>query len=71
MYAGNIATIEYGNNYKYHEKTKHIEINYHFVKIRKEQVVIKHVPAHQMVVDRLNKPLSVELFKTHIRTIGL
>ena len=44
----------------FHDKSKHIEIKYHFIQdmVQKGAVKLKYVPTEEQVVDVLTKPLS-------------
>ena len=65
-----MAALAYAKNPKYHGKTKHIQIRYHIVRdmIVQNDVVLKHIPTNEMVVDRFTKPNA---FEKHVRSLGL
>ena len=44
----------------FHDKTKHIEIRYHFIRdmVQKGVVKLKYVPTEEQVADVLTKPLA-------------
>ena len=47
-------------NSVFHDKTKHIEVRYHFIwdMVLKEVVKLKYVPTAEQVANVLTKPLS-------------
>ena len=47
-----------------HPRTKHIDINYHFIrdKIIKKQLILDYCPTEEMLADLLTKPLGKTLF---------
>ena len=47
-------------NTVFHDKTKHIEVRYHFIwdMVQKRVVKLKYVPTEEQVVDLLTKPMS-------------
>ena len=73
LYCDSMAALAYTKDPKYQGKTKHIQIRYHFVKeiIKQNEVVLKHIPTNQMVVDSFTKPIARDAFARHIRSLGL
>jgi hypothetical protein len=55
------------------ERSKHIDISYHYVRDlqEKNKVDIKYVPTKEMVADGLSKPLSTALFNNFMKQIGM
>ena len=51
LYCDSMVTLAFAKDPKYHGKTKHIQIRYHFVKqiITQNEVVLKHIPTNEMV----------------------
>ena len=69
MYCDNLSAMALANNPVFHAHTKHIEIDYHFVR---EQVVSKqlqlcHVRTEEQLADLLTKSLSQHQF-VYLRT---
>ena len=50
-----------------HQRTKHIDIRYHFIreKVSEKIVTIHHVPSKEQTVDIFTKLLDHTLFKYH------
>ena len=73
LYCDSMAALAYAKDLKYHEKTKHIQIRYHFVgdMITQNEVVLKHIPTNEMVVDPFTKPIARDAFVKHVRSLGL
>ena len=69
IYCDNIATLAYAKDPKYHGKTKHINIRYHFIRdmVAQEEVVLKHISMSLLVVDPLTKPISREAYVRSLR----
>ena len=61
LYCDNMAASAYAKDSKYHGKTKHIHIRYHFVRemITQNEVILKHILANKMVAIELYKPLVI------------
>ena len=73
LYYDIMAALAYAKDPKYHGKTKHIQIRYHFVRdmITKNEVVLKHIPTNEMVADPFTKPIARDAFVRHVRSLGL
>src|SRR3954471_2180082 len=66
-----MSAIDYSKDSKFHGRTKHIEIKYHFVRNKKDEVMLHYLPTSEMVADLLTKPLALDLFKQHVKAMGL
>jgi len=64
VYCGNISAVYMTANLVHHRRTKHIEIDIHFIrdKVALGQVRVLHVPSTQQFADIMMKGLSVQLF---------
>ena len=51
----NQGTIALSKNPKYHPRTKHIDIKYHFIrdKVEKKELVLEYCPTEQMLAETL------------------
>ncbi|GKE30901.1 retrotransposon protein, putative, ty1-copia subclass [Tanacetum coccineum] len=58
---------------KDHEKSKHIESKYHFVRSKLEEghVIVKHIRSEDNPVDPFTKALAKSRHDEHVRSIGL
>jgi hypothetical protein len=67
---GGLAQI---SNAWHHERTKHIDIKYHYVRDIVEQgtVLFRHISTHDMSADMLTKPLTRDLHWRHMERIGM
>jgi hypothetical protein len=67
---GGLAQIA---NTRHHERTKHIDIKYHFVRdiCEREIITFRHISTHEMAADILTKPLTRVLHWGHMERIGL
>ena len=61
----NQGTIALSGNPKYHPRTKHIDIKYHFIrhKVEKKELVLEYCPTEQLLADLLAKSLGKTLFQ--------
>jgi hypothetical protein len=71
LHSDSMSAIDYSKDSKFHARTKHIEIKYHFVRNKKDEVMLSYIPTGDMVADPLTKPLVVDLFRKHVKAMGL
>ena len=73
LYCDSMAALAYAKDPKYHMKTKHIHIRYHFIRdmITQNEVVLKHILTNEMVADPFTKPIDKDAFVRHVRSLGL
>lgn len=64
LHCANRSAKALANNPKYHSRTKHIELDLHFIKehIASKEIVIEHVFNFDQLVDVLTKPLAFDHF---------
>ena len=73
VYCDSTSTLTYVGDPKYHGKTKHIDVRYHYIRdmVAQGEVVLKHISTNNMVADPLTKAIARDLFLSHIRNMGL
>jgi hypothetical protein len=61
------------NNLAYHSKTKHIDVQYHFVRdmVEEKKVLLEKVDTLKNVVDSMTKFVSTENFSWCRETMGI
>jgi len=61
----NSSAINISNNLVMHSRTKHIAIQYHFLKekVAEGEVKLEFVPTTEQVADIFTKPLPKEVFE--------
>jgi hypothetical protein len=69
----NQGAIALAHNPEYHARTKHIDVQYHFVRecVEMGKIKLVYCPTEDMVADALTKPLTKERFWTLIARMGL
>ncbi|KAK4411876.1 Retrovirus-related Pol polyprotein from transposon TNT 1-94 [Sesamum angolense] len=68
IYCDNIARIAYAKP-QVPRRTKHIDTRYQFIRdsIAQGEVVLRHIPTNDMIVDPFTKPLRGDAFHRHVR----
>ena len=69
----NQGTIALTRNPEYHARTKHIDIQFHFIRQHVESATIEllYCPTHEMTADIFTKPLPRPQFEKHVLGLGL
>ncbi|KAK4269383.1 hypothetical protein QN277_022546 [Acacia crassicarpa] len=64
IWCDNIGTIAFAANPVLHSKTKHVELDVHFIreKVAVGIVTVGHVPSTYQVAEILTKPQNYEMF---------
>ncbi|KAI0992075.1 hypothetical protein K3495_g16111 [Podosphaera aphanis] len=73
MYGDNQGALALVKNPHLHERSKHIDICYHFVRdlAEKGKLVIDYIPTSEMIADGLTKPLQRVAFERFKEQLGL
>ena len=76
LFRDNQSAIRLVKNHEYHKRTKHIDIQYHFIREKFEQgeIDISYIPTTQQLADIMTKALSrdkFEMFRTSLPMASL
>ena len=73
IYSDSMAALAYAKDPKYHGKTKHIEIKYHYIRdmVTKKEMFLEHIFTKNIIADPLTKPIARNSFHDHIKGLGL
>ncbi|CAL4086023.1 unnamed protein product, partial [Meganyctiphanes norvegica] len=60
LYADNQGAIALAKNPVHHQRTKHIDIKYHFIRLAVDEGVVdlQYIPTSENIADQFTKPLS-------------
>ena len=73
LYCDSQSAIFLAKNLAYHAKTKHIDVQYHFVRdmVEDKKVLLEKVDTMKNVVDSLTKSISIEKFSWCRESMGI
>ena len=73
VHCNSMAAPANAKDSKYHGKTKHIDIRYHYIQdmVAHNELVLKHISESLMIADPLTKPIGRDVFQAHVRSLGL
>jgi hypothetical protein len=73
MLHASIATIRVPCGPEFHARSKHIDVQYHYVRELKEAgtIDVEYVPTEEMAADCLTKPLKRQRFTENLEMVGL
>ena len=73
LYGDNEPSIKLLHSEGHHERTKHVDIYYHYVKeqVRDGYLKVEHVRTTAMAADGLTKPLDRVAHERFLRHLGL
>jgi hypothetical protein len=73
IHCDNQGAIALAKDNKFHSRTKHIDLRYHFIReaVQDEKITISYVPTDENVSDVLTKPLAKPKFQRFVEMLGL
>ena len=69
----NQGALKLAENPKFHNRTKYIDIRYHFIRdtLAAGKIVLQYLPTADMVADIMTNPLPREKHRKHSGAMGL
>jgi hypothetical protein len=73
IFEDNKGCIDIAHSTKHHDRVKHIDIQYHFIreKIESKEIKLVACPTNKMTADVFTKPLPRSLFETHRNSLNV
>jgi|SRR5579871_5521089 len=73
LYGDNQGAIALAKNPVFHGRTKHIDIQHHFVreKVDSGDICLEYIPTEQQIADGLTKPLPRDRFEAFRKALGV
>ena len=73
LFCDNKATISIAHNPVHHDRTKHVEVDRHFIKEKIDGgiISIEYIPTSQQLADILTKGLTGQVFDQLVNKLGL
>ena len=73
LFTDSLSAIELANNPEHHAKTKHIDIQYHFVRehITNNTIQLSHISTKEQLADILTKVLNGPTFTNLVKQMNL
>lgn len=69
----NQSSIALANNPVLHQRSKHIDIQHHYIRDEVEagRIELSYIPSDEMIADGLTKPLEAVKYLTFIKQMGM
>jgi hypothetical protein len=73
IHCDNQSCVKLSENPVFHDKSKHIEIKYHYIRdmVQRKEVLVQYLPTDEQVVDVLTKPLTRMKFEYFRDRLGM
>jgi len=73
LFIDSLLAIKLANNLEHYAKTKHINIQYHFMReyVINNTIQLSHISTTEQLADMLTKAVSGSTFKNLVRQINL
>ena len=74
LYCDNKSAVDLSYDTKHHQKAKHIEIRYLFIRndmVQRKRLEVVHIPGKDQPGDIFTKQLPIDDFTKHCKTLGI
>jgi hypothetical protein len=65
IHCDNQSCVKLSENHVFHDKSKHIEIKYHYIKdiVQRKKLHVQYLPTHEQIANIFTKPLARTKFQ--------
>ena len=73
IYSDNQGSLKLITNPEMHSRSKHIDVQYHYVRelVQQGLIEVEYIPTADMAADILTKPLKRQLHERNLELLGL
>jgi hypothetical protein len=73
IHCDNQSCVKLSENPVFHDKSKHIEIKYHYIRgmVQRKAVHVQYLPTHEQIANIFTKPLARTKFEYFCERLGL
>ena len=73
IYVDNKSAIELAKNPVYHERSKHIDTRFHYIRehVKNKEIEVKFVKSQDQIADIFTKPFKIDAFKRFRSMLGM
>jgi hypothetical protein len=73
IHCDNQSCVKLSENHVFHDKSKHIEIKYHYIRdmVQRKSVHVYYLSTHEQIADVFTKPLARTKFEYFHERLGL
>jgi hypothetical protein len=73
IHCDNQSCVKLSENPVFHDRSKHIEIKYHYIRdmVQRKTIHVQYLPTHEQITDIFTKPLAKTKFEYFRERLGL
>jgi hypothetical protein len=73
IHCDNQSCVKLSKNPVFHNRSKHIEIKYHYIRdmVQRKTIHVQYLPTHEQIADIFTKPLAKTKFEYFRERLGL
>jgi hypothetical protein len=73
IHCDNQSCVKLSENLVFHDRSKHIEIKYHYIRdmVQRKTIYVQYLPTHEQIIDIFIKPLAKTKFEYFRERLGL
>ena len=73
IHCDNLSCVKLSENHVFHDKSKHIEIKYHYIRdmVQRKAIHVQYLPTHEQIADIFTKLLAKTKFEYFHERLGM